>query len=142
MCGRAHAQYKGNIEQINKIMPGVICSILMCFKGYCGKQCSQYSLVCAGDYRKAKNYIPSNIRLRMTEDDVLVMKKCIETFLGPKSIESTKFLTSTQKCEAVNRAYQASVPKATTFTRNFTGRVHGTILYESIKYNNICIFYT
>ncbi len=64
------------------------------------------------------------------------MKKCIETLLGHKSIESTKFLTSTQKCEAVNRAYQASVPKATTFTRNFTGRVHGTILKLNLGFGD------
>ncbi len=30
---KAHAKYNGNLKQINSIMPGVICTIIMCFKG-------------------------------------------------------------------------------------------------------------
>jgi len=85
-------------------------------------------LVCSGNYRKAKNYMLDNVRLKMTDDDETLLRKCIEILLGPESIEKTKFLTSTQKCEAVNRSYNACLPKNVTFLRNCHGRIHGQIL--------------
>ena len=68
------------------------------------------------------------LRITQTFDDEDVLRKCIEILLNPESIENTRFLTSTQKCEAVNRAYHTCIPKNVTFLRNCHGRIHGQIL--------------
>jgi hypothetical protein len=124
----AHKKYDSNIEQIKEAMASIIPTIVMCFKGYCGSSCEQRSLVCSGNYRKAKCYLPPNAKVHMNEKDEVILKKCIEILLGRNSLEKTKFQTSTQKCESVNRAYQACLPKAVTFSRNSAGRVHAQIL--------------
>jgi hypothetical protein len=40
-----------------------------------------------------------------TYDDVDKIEKCIKRLLGPQSLDMVRFLTSTQKSEAVNRSY-------------------------------------
>ena len=124
---KAHEKYNGKISKIKAVMPAVIKAIIMCFKGYCGTSCKQNSLVCSGNYRQAKNFMPSNVRLKMTEKDEIQLVQCISIILAPSSLEQTKLLTSTQKCEAVNRSYQAVNPKMITSPRNFAGRIHGQI---------------
>ncbi|KAL4241145.1 lens induction in camera-type eye [Mactra antiquata] len=124
---KAHAVYNGNLNAIKKKMPKIIDTIVLCFKGYCGHSCKTNSLVCCGNYRQAKNFMPSNIKLKMTEADELSLIQCIGIMLSPNAIENTRFLTSTQKCEAVNRAYQAVNPKTISNPRSFSGRIHSQI---------------
>ncbi|KAH3885712.1 hypothetical protein DPMN_009708 [Dreissena polymorpha] len=128
---RAHKKYKGNIKEITNHMPKVISSIILCYKGYCGAYCSKHSLVCrgsAGGKNKAKLYLPENCKLKIAISDEALLKTCIHIVLGPESIDSTRLQTSTQKCEAVNRAYQTAMPKTVTFSRYCTGRIHSKIL--------------
>ncbi|WAR15435.1 hypothetical protein MAR_005540, partial [Mya arenaria] len=101
--------------------------------GYCGKQCRQFSYVCNGNFKQVKNYMPENVKVKMTQTDEQVLTKCLEMgVLGGDNLENTKLMTTTQKCEAVNRSYQAVHPKSVTFLRNCSGRIHGQIL----KLNN------
>ncbi len=130
---RAHTKYKGNIKEIKNHMPKVISSIILCYKGYCGTYCSKHSLACRGSRgsvgkNKPQLYMPENSKLKMTLSDEALLKACIQIVLGSDSIDSTRLQTSTQKCEAVNRAYQTAMPKTVTFSRNCTGRIHSTIL--------------
>ncbi|KAH3727788.1 hypothetical protein DPMN_176774 [Dreissena polymorpha] len=105
-------------------------SIILCYNGYCGTYCSKHSLACrgsAGKY-KPKLYLPESYKLKIEISDEALFKACIQIVLGPDSNDSTRLHTSTQKCEAVNRAYQTAIPKTVTFSRNCTGRIHSTIL--------------
>ena len=55
-----------------------------------------------------------------------------QLLLGTDNIKNAKLLTSAQKCEAFNRAYQAGVPKSVTFSCN----CHGRIQCQTLKLNN------
>lgn len=123
-----HKILKGDLNKIKNKIPKIIDAIIMCFKGYCGSMCKRHSLVCGGNFRQAKNYLPSNIKLKMTATDEKLLSECIKVLLSAESLTKTKFLSSTQKCEAVNRAYQACMPKSVTFSRNCHGRIHSKIL--------------
>ena len=74
-----------------------------------------------------KNFLLQNVRVKMTETVEILLYRCINLLLGPENLQKTKLLTSTKKCEAVNRSYQAVTPKATTFSRNHRGRIHGQV---------------
>ena len=125
---KAHRVHDGNMASIKKIMPKVIDAIILCYKGYCGDYCSKYSLICNGQGQQAKYHMPSNVKIKMAESDEKSLRKCLGGFLGPVGVLSMRFLTSTQKCEAVNRAYQACMPKNTLFPRSGHGRIGGCIL--------------
>jgi hypothetical protein len=125
---RAHIVCKRNFRMIQSKMPNIISALVLCFQGYCGHMCKKYSLVCKGDRRQSHCYLPQNVKLKMTGSDISVLKKCVEILLGHENLAKTRLQTSTQKCEAVNRAYQACVPKNVTFPRNCHGRIHGQIL--------------
>ena len=123
----AHRYYNGDMCKITLKMPKIIETIVLCFKGYCGSTCAKQSFVCTGHKSQVKYFLPQNVRLRISKLDEEILTRCINLFLGTENLGKTRFLTSTQKCEAVNRSYQAVVPKATTFARNFRGRIHGQI---------------
>ncbi|KAH3774675.1 hypothetical protein DPMN_176061 [Dreissena polymorpha] len=123
----AHNKHQGDIKVLKKVMVNVISAIILCFNGYCGTSCAKYRYVCAGTNRQAKNFMPNNVKVRMVNSDQQVLKKCIEMVLGPAALDATKLLTTTQKCEAANRSYQAVNPKSVTFSRNCVGRIHGQV---------------
>lgn len=129
---KAHLKYNGDLQQIIRAMPKVINTVILCFKGSCGSECSKYSLVCNGNFQQKKLYLPSNCRINMTETDENLLRSCIKILLGENNLKLTKFLTSTQKCESVNRALQVSNPKSTTFSRNFSARIHAQILRQNL----------
>jgi len=124
----AHKKFNGDIGKISKCMEKVIPAVVLCFKGYCGEPCKRQSLVCPGKGRQSRYFLPDSIKLHMNDKDEMLLERCLQILLSPASVKSTRFLTSTQKCEAVNRSYQACIPKATTFSRNSAGRIHGQIL--------------
>ncbi|KAH3772652.1 hypothetical protein DPMN_173994 [Dreissena polymorpha] len=63
----------------------------------------------------------------MTENDKGSLIKCVDIMLSPTALDKTKLLTSTQKCEAVNRSYKTVNPKMIINPRNFAGRIHGQV---------------
>ena len=136
---RAHAKFNGNIALIKNHMSMIKLVIILCYKGYCGDACSRHSLVCRGDFRIPKNYLPKQFKLRMTQSDESKLMACLNVLLGPKSIDMTRLLTSTQKCEAVNRSYTACLPKSVTFTRNCFGRIHGQVLKLNYGFADSCL---
>ncbi len=127
----AHRMHDGDINKIKSIMPKIIDTLTLCFNGNCGSECTKYSFVCAGRNR-TKLFLPENVNIRMLQSDQALLKACVNTFLGPVSLEMTKFLTSTQKVEAVNRALLVSNPKSVTFTRNLDARIHSQILMQNL----------
>lgn len=66
-------------------------TIILCFNGYCGDSCSKYSHICPSNHRSAKYYVPTNVKLRITDTDEQVLLQCLKVFMGPKSIANTQF---------------------------------------------------
>jgi len=138
----AHKKHRGNIRVLKRVMPNVISTMILCFRGYCGTECRKYSLVCSGHHAQSKNYLPANVKVKMTANDQTVLTKCIEMILGPTALDATKLLTTTQKCEAVNRSYQAVNPKTMNFSRNCGGRIHGQVHKLNVGYGSSVIIKT
>ncbi|WAR17493.1 LOW QUALITY PROTEIN: hypothetical protein MAR_032087, partial [Mya arenaria] len=65
----ANKKPNGNITALKKIMPKVTETIVLCFKGYCGKQCRQFNYVCNGNFKQVKNCMPENVKVKMTQTD-------------------------------------------------------------------------
>lgn len=118
--------HNGELYKIKEQMPCIIETIIMCYKGYCGYSCKVNSFVCAGlpHNHWQKSYIARGETFKMTCDDVDKIEKCIKILLGPQSLDMVRFLTSTQKSEAVNRSHRRCNPKNVTHSRNFAGRAH------------------
>ena len=57
-----------------------------------------------------------------SENDRNKVVTLINLRLGPKILSQTKYNCSTQKTEAVHKAYRKSDPKGITYARNFTNR--------------------
>ena len=124
---QSHASHNGNLQAIKQAMPDVVNAIIHCFNGYCGESCQKFSYVCGGT-RKTKPWLPNHSHIRMTATDKQHLTKCINMVLGQDSLNTTKLLTTTQKCEAVNRAYISVNPKSGNFARNHFGRTYGKIM--------------
>ncbi|KAH3773761.1 hypothetical protein DPMN_175129 [Dreissena polymorpha] len=135
----ARKKLQGDIITLKKVMVNVISTIILCFNGYCGTSCAKYSYVCAGTNRQAKKFMPHNVKVKMVDSDQHVLRKCLEMVLGPAALDATKLLTTTQKCEAANRSYQAVNPKSVTFSRNCVGRIHGQVYKLNNGYANSVI---
>lgn len=125
---QAHSIYNSDLDQIRQVIPSVKEAIIMCFNGNCGETCKKHSLVCKGEYRQEKFFLPPSTKLTMTESDECLMSKCMDVLLGSSNLQLTAQMSSTQKCEAVNKSYQACNPKCVTFSRTCSGRIHGQIL--------------
>lgn len=130
--------HNGELYKIKEHMPEVIKTIIMCYKGYCGEMCKVNSYVCAGlqSNHWQKQFIAYGETCKMTCDDELKVEECIKILLGPKTLNLVRFLTSTQKCEALNRKISRCNPKNVTYSRNFKGRVHIAVHLANHRFAN------
>lgn len=92
--------------------------------------CKDHSYVCEGipDKHWAMDFLPDEEGkcLYMTENDERLVRNIINIRFGRKSLEKTRFGTTTQKCEATNRGYRKSDPQNVTYHRNYATRVHSS----------------
>lgn len=136
--------HQGELYKVKQHMPEVIKTIIMCYKGYCGSSCKVNSYVCAGlpSNHWIKNFIPNGSTCRMTCDDEVKVENCIRILLGTNSLNIVRFLTSTQKSEAFNRALSRCNPKNVTFSRNFPGRAHAAVHMRNHRFANSLLLLT
>ena len=86
-------------------------------------------------WRKEKNwinksaYLKDSFKLNNTISDIDKEKlnECINYRLGHVMLKNTKYLLSTQKVEATNRAISETIPRNITFTKNYFGRSHAAV---------------
>ncbi|OWF43231.1 hypothetical protein KP79_PYT18817 [Mizuhopecten yessoensis] len=126
---RAHIVHKGNLDQIKKNMPMTIEAMIQCYKGNCAEMCAEFSYCCQGlpDNHWSKTFLPQGIVLCLSAKDEHHFKQCVLKYLSTECLDSTKLLTSTQKCESFNRVLQKTNPKMMTCYRNFPARIHTAI---------------
>lgn len=135
ICDRCTAEFKSAFEQLNgnlldikRALSYVPDAIIKCYQGN-HSYCKKYSFVCAGTAKKSWSgtYFPKTCRITCTSNDRRLLRECINHRLGQRTLCDTRFNTSTQKTEAVNRVYSLRNPKNLTWCRNFTGRIHSTV---------------
>ncbi|CAC5384674.1 unnamed protein product [Mytilus coruscus] len=136
--------HQGELYKDKQYMPEVIKTIVMCYKGYCGSSCKVNSYVCSGlpSNHWIKNFIPNGSTCRMTCDDEVKFENCIRILPGPNSLNLVRFLTSTQKSEAFNRALSRCNPKNVSFPRNFPGRAHAAVHMINHRFANSALLLT
>ena len=129
--------HKGQLIEVKRHMQNVMKRIVMC-SGFCGIYCQINSYVCAGltSNHWHKEFIPGNTSLKMTPHDEMSVAKCIGVLLDSKSFELVRFLTSTQKCDALNRTLPRRNPKNGTHSKSFPGRTHTAIHLRNHWFGN------
>lgn len=122
--------HAGDNAKVKRAMTFTRDAMVECYQGN-HQLCRRYSWMCKA--RKTKNwltdsaFLPEGFILSCTDSDKSKLVSLIDYRLGQKVLEKTKFLLSTQKCEATNRAISSTAPKNKTFSRNFPGRVHSAV---------------
>ena len=126
-----HRQVEGEITKMTEKLTLSINAIKRCYAAD-HSRCRQYSAVCKGEkennwiYKSA--YLKHNFKINLNnEQNEETLMQCIEYRLGSDILLKTKLNTNSQKCEATNRCLRRSLPKNTTFGRNFPGRAHSAI---------------
>jgi len=127
----------GDITKTLGDLPKVFQATVACYSGNC-HFCPHDSLVCLGlggrgDWWYHSLYLPThNIdRLEMTKNYKVLLQKILEVRLSERAVKSVASNTSTQKCEAFNRAALAKLPKAIKHPKNFHGRLSATALQSN-----------
>lgn len=117
--------YKGDEVKLRSALDKTPLAIIDCYSGKCGETCQKYSYVCKGTASNhwERQYIPGGGFIRLdSQSDRNKVLALINLRLRPKILSETKYDCSTQKTEAVHKAYRKSDPKGITYTRNFTNR--------------------
>lgn len=122
----AHKLHKGDPNAIIRKLSYTTDAIVNCIQGD-HSDCRKHSFACKGPRKPYKfKYLNSSIKLLCSTKDLGVLRDCLLFRLSRAAVMSTRFNTSTQKTEAVNRAYSLRNPKNLTFSRNYKLRVHST----------------
>ena len=122
----ARDHYGGDVSRVSKRMPSIRNNLVKCYSG-CHSECGRKSFVCRGraddNWITQSSYLKKSFKLdSLTDADMEKLSECIDYRLGHNMLNKTTYLLSTQKCEAVNKAISATVPRHLTSTRNHDGR--------------------
>lgn len=132
VLSRMHQIYAGDIDKIAKKMPSVIQATVDCYSGDCGG-CRYRAIVCGGGkttgwWRKSPYLSHCGLNHLMTDDaDRKLLASLLRLRLGVEALRLTRQNLSTNKNEAINRAFSASLPKNVNFGRNALARASSTI---------------
>ena len=128
---KAFEVYAGNTNKIFRSISYTCEAIAACYQGNHAK-CIKHSLACKGGKKNWVQRSPyleqfSNFKIIASDENTEYLLKCINYRLGPSMLRKTKFNTNSQKSEAVNKCLRRSLPRDTTFGRNFAGRAHSAV---------------
>ena len=123
----------GDITKMLHTLPSVRRATVECYSGNCSN-CPDQSLVCAGvgeDCWWVKSaFLPTrNItHLEMNENDKNILEVLLEMRLSETAVNNVSLKSTTQKCEAFNRAAVSTMPKEVNFSSTFSGRLAAQVL--------------
>lgn len=128
---RIHEKMGGDFTSILSHMPKCINAIKKCYFAD-HSFCKLYSEVCNGEQNdnwiKKGTFLPKSFKINSASgENEKTLLECIEYRLSDSTLQYTKLNSNTQKVEATNRSLKRSLPKNSTFSRNFTGRAHSAI---------------
>ena len=94
--------------------------------------CRRHSFVCRGkismNWMHQSPYLQNDFKIQPTTNDHVLLMSHIEYRLGSHVLPRVRHLLTTQKTEAVNRAISNTVPRNSTFSKNYSGRVHAAVM--------------
>ena len=129
---------KGDITKMITHLPSTRNATVECYAGNCSN-CLVCSREGAGCWWYKSNILgPAKITLlRMDENDKSVLQVILHMRLSKAAVYSVSSLTSTQKCEAFNRATAATLSKSISYSRTFTGRLSAQILRSNNRIDKV-----
>ena len=131
----AHKYHKGDMMQIQRHMPKAVQAIMKCYESCESSTCDEGSYICKPGLKKPwkKLFLPVGFYLDLSSSsDRANLESAINMILGETALKITKYLTTTQKSEAMNRAYLRSNPKSITWSRNFRSRIHTAVHMQNV----------
>ena len=128
---KAYKTFGGDTNKCFRALSYACDAIAACYQGNHSK-CYKNSFVCNGGKRNWVSrsvYLQEfqNFKIQDTPENTVHLLKCINFKLGPERLRKTKFNSNSQKSEAVNKCLRRSLPRDTTFSRNFAGRAHSAV---------------
>lgn len=132
----------GDVVEALKLTPD---AIVACYQGDHAR-CIMHSFACGGVASSKshplwlKPHLPAELkRVDMTSNDIKLVKQMIRYRLGVVGLKTTKHMTTSQKSEAVNRAYNRTNPKDITLTKNYDGAIHAAIFDVNNRRSNAMV---
>lgn len=126
----AHKLYGGDFVKMKRAVSYACDAIAYCYMGNHSK-CQTYSFSCKGETERnwvhQCGILDKKFKIEENEENFLTLRTCTDFRLGPHMLEKTRCNLNTQKCEATNKALRHSLPRHTTFARNFQGRAHSAV---------------
>lgn len=138
LANRCHAEHKaamksneGNTQKTLTCLYSTKSAIAQCYTGD-HSLCKKHSYVCRGKLNNnwlspPTSVLPPDFIIVPSKTDRSLLMKCIDYRLGPHVLPKLRYLLTTQKAEATNKAINNSAPRATTYTRNYVARVHTAV---------------
>ena len=125
---QAGKKYGNNFNKIKSAISYIVDAIVSCYRGNHDK-CKKYSYVCKGG---PNNWISRSTFLRPDfavagRSSKRILRDCVNLRLGRAMLEKTKFNTTSNKSESVNKILRRSVPRHTNFSSVFSGRCHSGV---------------
>ena len=116
-------------------------AILNCYKGD-HSSCQANSFVCKPEdgrlWQKPCVITQMKEKITMTSTDEVRVLKAISLRLGASACSKTYENITTNKCEAMNRAYSKTNPKNTLSTTNFEPRILSAVLTTNLGFDDFC----
>lgn len=138
-----YEKYNGNLEQIKSKLVQTVDKVVNCYAGRCNDNNCRWGVTLCGGGKYtswwAKSIMLSSYKLKkgsitMTDEDRDLLTNIIEMKLSVAAVKEMPYNSSTNKCEAVNHAISASLPKNRNFGRNGRARTCAAVLRAN---NNI-----
>jgi hypothetical protein len=125
-----HKTCQGNTQVIAQKIPTLLDNVLLCYNGDC-RRCRFTMTQCGGGKKTCWWFRSKDLRsvglargqINMTQQDYNLTKRLLEMQLSIAAVQEMRLHTSTQACEAANRAITASLPKTVKFSRDSLPRL-------------------
>ena len=125
----AFSQFKADKAKLKRKLSNTVDAVTMCYMGS-HDLCKKHSFVCRGGRNKwlrKSAFLPNTFQLADTPEIESKIRECVNRRLGPNVLDKTILNSNTQKTEGVNRIIRRSLPRFTTFKRNFQCRAHSAV---------------
>ena len=104
-------------------------AILECLQGQCGDKCRHASFSCEGLGAEESLKAMIGQHVTLSKENLKIARERIDSYFQRDRLAQVYRQIDTNMNEAVNRGFQRTLPKLTTYSRNFIGRASREVLH-------------
>ncbi|KAK3106587.1 hypothetical protein FSP39_023143 [Pinctada imbricata] len=124
---QAYKSHTGDVQIMQRKLTYATDAIIQCYQG-CHALCRKKSFVCKGgktnNWLLKSNFLGESFTLLRGKNTNEILSDCLKFRFSLAALKKTIIIANTQKVEGFNRSIRRSLPKTSTFCKNFTGRAH------------------